>query len=181
MRVAPGSPLIVALRWDDGDVQTVGRLGHRDRIVYLEYDESFLTSGLELSPIRHTTTRGLIRPHDISVFGGLHGVFNDSLPDGWGRLLVDRRARELGIDPATLTPLDRLACVGDQGIGALCYAPAMDFWDANDTALELDRLAAKARRVLTGHVSDVVSELGRVGGSPGRRVSEGLGGRERTG
>ena len=180
MRVAPGSPLIVALRWD-GDVQTVGRLGHRDRIVYLEYDESFLTSGLELSPIRHTTTRGLIRPHDISVFGGLHGVFNDSLPDGWGRLLVDRRARELGIDPATLTPLDRLACVGDQGIGALCYAPAMDFWDANDTALELDRLAAKARRVLTGHVSDVVSELGRVGDSPGRRVSEGLGGRERTG
>ena len=108
-------------------------------------------------------------------------MFNDSLPDGWGRLLVDRRARELGIDPATLTPLDRLACVGDQGIGALCYAPAMDFWDANDTALELDRLAAKARRVLTDHVSDVVSELGRVGGSPGRRVSEGLGGRERTG
>ena len=167
MRVAPGSPLIVALRWDDGDVQTVGRLGHRDRIVYLEYDDSFLTSGLELSPIRHTTTRGLIRAYDTSVFGGLHGVFHDSLPDGWGRLLVDRRARELGIDPATLTPLDRLACVGDQGIGALCYAPAVDVWNATDTALDLDRLATNARRVLTGHVSDVVSELGRVGGSPG--------------
>ena len=173
--------MIVALRWDDGDVQTVGRLGHRDRIVYLEYDESFLTSGLELSPIRHTATRGLIRPHDISVFGGLHGVFNDSLPDGWGRLLVDRRARELGIDPATLTPLDRLACVGDQGIGALCYAPAMDFWDATDTALDLDRLAAKARRVLTGHVSDVVSELGRVGGSPGGACPKALVAGERTG
>ena len=167
MRVAPGSHLTVALRWDDGDVQTVGRLGHRDRIVYLEYDDSFLTSGLELSPIRHAATRGLVRPYDASVFGGLHGVFNDSLPDGWGRLLVDRRARELGIDPATLTPLDRLACVGDQGIGALCYAPAADVWDATDSALDLDRLATNAHRVLTGDVSTVVSELGRVGGSPG--------------
>ena len=167
MRVAPGSHLTVALRWDDGDVQTVGRLGHRDRIVYLEYDDSFLTSGLELSPIRHAATRGLVRPYDASVFGGLHGVFNDSLPDGWGRLLVDRRARELGIDPATLTPLDRLACVGDQGIGALCYAPAADVWDATDSALDLDRLATNAHRILTGDVSTVVSELGRVGGSPG--------------
>ena len=167
MKVAPGSPLIAALRWDDGDVQTVGRLGHRDRAVYLEYDESFPTSGLELSPIRHSTTRGLIRPYDTSVFAGLHGVFHDSLPDGWGRLLVDRRACELGIEPATLTPLDRLACVGDQGIGALCYAPAVDVWDTTVTALDLDRLAVSAHRVVTGDVSDVVSELGRVGGSPG--------------
>ena len=166
MRVAPGLPLIVLLRWDRGDAQTVGRLGYRDRIVYLEYDEAFLGSGLELSPIRHTTTRGLIRAYDASVFGGLHGVFHDSLPDGWGRLLVDRRARELGIEPATLTPLDRLACVGDQGMGALCYAPATDVWGATDTALDLDRLAADALWVLTGHVSEVIAELGRVGGSP---------------
>ena len=165
--MAPGSPLVVLLRWDDGDVQTVGRLGYRDRVVYLEYDGAFLTAGLELSPIRHTRTRGLIRPYDTSVFDGLHGVFHDSLPDGWGRLLVDRRARELDIEPATLTPLDRLACVGDQGIGALCYAPAANVWAATDPALDLDRLAADARRVLAGHVSDVISELGRLGGSPG--------------
>ena len=165
--MAPGSPLVVLLRWDDGDVQTVGRLGYRDRIVYLEYEEAFLTAGLELSPIRDTTTRGLISPYDASVFDGLHGVFDDSLPDGWGRLLVDRRARELDIEPATLTPLDRLACVGDRGMGALCYAPASDIWGVIDTALDLDRLAADARRVLTGHVSHVIAELGRLGGSPG--------------
>ena len=166
MRVAPGTPLVVQFRWDDGDVQTVGRLGYRDRLAYLEYDESFLASGLELSPVRHTTTRGLIRPYDASVFGGLHGVFHDSLPDGWGRLLVDRRARELAIEPATLTPLDRLACVGDEGMGALCYAPA-DVWGPINTPLDLDRLAADARRILAGHVSDVIAELGRLGGSPG--------------
>ena len=167
MRLESGIPLVVQLRWDDGDMQVVGRLGYRDRLAYLEYDEAFLASGLELSPIRHGTTRGLIRPYDASVFGGLHGVFHDSLPDGWGRLLVDRRARELGIEPATLTPLDRLACVGDQGMGALCYAPAADVWGAMDTALDLDRLAADAGTVLAGRASDVIPELGRVGGSPG--------------
>ncbi len=167
MRLEPGMPLVVQLGWGDGDVQTVGRLGYRDRLAYLEHDEAFLASGLELSPIRHTAARGLIRPYDASVFDGLHGVFHDSLPDGWGRLLVDRRARELGIEPATLTPLDRLACVGDQGMGALRYAPAADVWGAIDAPLDLDRLAADAHRVLAGHVSDMVAELGRLGGSPG--------------
>ncbi|MCY3821852.1 MAG: type II toxin-antitoxin system HipA family toxin [Gammaproteobacteria bacterium] len=164
--MAPGSPLTVLLRWEGDDVQTVGRLASRDRVVYLEWDEAFLSSGLELSPVRHATTRGLIRPHDASVFGGLHGLFHDSLPDGWGRLLVDRRAREHGIEPATLSPLDRLACVGDAGVGALCYAPAADLWGAAGATLDLDRLAADARRVLAGHVSDILDELGRVGGSP---------------
>ncbi len=167
MKVSPGSPLTVLLRWDDGDDQTVGRLAYRDRLAYLEYDEAFLASGLDISPVRHAATRGLIRPHDRSVFDGLHGMFHDSLPDGWGRLLVDRRARELGIEPATLTPLDRLACVGDQGMGALCYLPASDVWDAAETSLDLDRLAADARSVLTGRASEVIPELGRLGGSPG--------------
>ncbi len=164
--MAPGSPLTVLLRWDEDDVQTVGRLGRRDRVVYLEWDEVFLSSGLHLSPVRHAPARGLVRPHDASVFDGLHGLFHDSLPDGWGRPLVDRRARELGIEPASLTPLDRLACVGDSGIGALCYAPALDVWGTVDATLDLDRLAADARRVLAGHASDILDELGVVGGSP---------------
>ena len=147
-------------------MQPVGRLAFRNRIAYLQYDESFLEKGLELSPIHHRTGSELQSPHLADVFDGLHGVFNDSLPDAWGRLLVDRRARQLGIEPATLTPLDRLACVGSHGIGALCYAPAADVWEATGDSLDLDELAAGARSVLEGDVSDVISVLGRVGGSP---------------
>ena len=167
MKTAPKLPLTVRLRWEDGDDQLVGRLAYRDRMAYLEYDETFLTPGLEISPVRHPNARGLIRPYHGSVFDGLHGVFHDSLPDGWGRLLLDRRARELGVEPATLTPLDRLACVGDQGMGALTYAPDADVWDAGGSSVDLARLAAGARTILTGRVSELVSELGRLGGSPG--------------
>ncbi len=167
MKTPPGSPLHVTLRWGPGDLQSLGRLAYRGRIAYFEFDDAFRASGLQVSPVYHETARGLVRPHDIAVFEGLHGVFNDSLPDGWGRLLIDRRARQLGIDPATLTPLDRLACVGDQGIGALCYAPAAEVWGEPGPAFDLDRLAAGARTVLKGRAEDVISELGRAGGSPG--------------
>ncbi len=167
MKMDAGTPLDVALHWDTDDVQPVGRLAYRDRITYLQYDESFPAAGLELSPVHHKTGGGLQRPFDAGLFEGLHGIFNDSLPDGWGRLLVDRRARQLGIEPAALTPLDRLACVGSSAIGALIYAPASDVWEPGGDTLDLDELAADARSVFEGDVGDVISRLGQAGGSPG--------------
>lgn len=167
MKVAPGSPLHVSLHWDTDDIQPVGRLAYRDHIAYLEFDQEFLKAGLDLSPVHHKTIAGLQRPYDTDVFEGLHGIFNDSLPDGWGRLLIDRRARQLDIEPSTLTPLDRLACVGSSGIGALCYAPTTEIWETGKDDLDLDQLAADARKVLEGDISEVLLALGQVGGSPG--------------
>jgi serine/threonine-protein kinase HipA len=57
------------------------------------------------------------------VFDGLHGVFNDSLPDGWGRLLLDRTVEKHGLRRGQLNKLDRLAYVGQNGMGALSYEP----------------------------------------------------------
>ena len=163
MKIAPATPLHVSLHWDSDDIQPVGRLAYRDHIAYLEFDPAFLMAGLDLSPVHHKTIAGLQRPYDPEVFAGLHGIFNDSLPDGWGRLLVDRRARQLGIEPSTLTPLDRLACVGNNGIGALCYAPSTNIWETAKDDLDLDQLAADAKRVLEGDISDVLLALGQVG------------------
>ena len=167
MKIAPGTPLNMSLHWDTDDIQHVGRLAYRDQIAYLEFDQAFLRAGLELSPVHHKTSTGLQRPYDIEVFEGLHGIFNDSLPDGWGRLLIDRRARQLGIEPSTLTPLDRLACVGSSGIGALCYAPSIEVWKAGKDELDLDQLATDARMVLEGNIIEVLLALGQAGGSPG--------------
>lgn len=167
MKMSPGTALDISLRWDAEDCQPVGRLAYRNRIAYLEYDASFLQTGCELSPLYHKAGRELQPPHSADVFEGLHGVFNDSLPDAWGRLLLDQRARQLGIEPATLTPLDRLACVGSSGIGALCYAPANDVWASKSDAFDLDALAAAARSVLMGDIGDIISMLGLAGGSPG--------------
>ena len=86
----------------------VGRLAMRERKVYFEYERSFIELNLEISPIKLPLQPGLQR-FDTTLFEGLPGVFNDSLPDGWGRLLFDRFARTQGILPTDITPLDRLA------------------------------------------------------------------------
>lgn len=56
----------------------------------------------------------------------LFGVFNDSLPDGWGRLLLDRKLMSLSLNPGDLSPLDRLCYVGKSGMGALVYEPEIE-------------------------------------------------------
>ncbi len=64
--------------------QLMGRLLLQNRQIFFEYDPSFIKTGLELSPFKLPLKSGVIQSHDYT-FEGLFGVFNDSLPDGWGR------------------------------------------------------------------------------------------------
>jgi hypothetical protein len=82
----------------------------------------FIASGIEISPIKLPLGVGVFTPSEM-VFDGLYGVFNDSLPDGWGRLLLDRTVEKHGLRRGQLNALDRLAYVGQNGIGALSYEP----------------------------------------------------------
>jgi serine/threonine-protein kinase HipA len=102
--------------------QLMGRLLYKNRQIFFEYDASFIKSGLELSPFKLPLKSGVIASND-RAFEGLFGVFNDSLPDGWGRLLLDRKLMKAGLNPGNLSPLDRLCFVGDHGMGALSFEP----------------------------------------------------------
>lgn len=147
----------------DGKVIPVGRLATRERRVYFQYDASFIRKGLEISPLRLPLKPGLMS-FDSMLFEGLPGVFSDSLPDGWGRLLFDRFARSQGVAPETLTPLDRLAHVGRTGMGALVYEPDYSAEDA-EHAINLDELARQAQEVLEGASEGVLKELLLLNGS----------------
>lgn len=105
-----------------GTKQLVGTLLLAQRQIHFEYAPSFLNTGLALSPFKLPLKPGVISNTE-AVFDGLFGIFNDSLPDGWGRMLLDRKLLQLGIHPRTLTPLDRLCYVGSRGMGALSYEP----------------------------------------------------------
>jgi serine/threonine-protein kinase HipA len=147
---------------------SVGRLATRDRKIYFEYSPAFIEKELEISPFRLPLRPGLAT-FDNMLFEGLPGVFNDSLPDGWGRLLFDRFVRSQGLAPETLTPLDRIAHVGRIGMGALVYEPDYSTKEAVN-ALNLDELAGHAREVLDGAAQDVLKELlGLNGSSAGAR------------
>ena len=147
----------------------VGRLALANRRIYFEFDTAFLKSGLEISPFKLPLKTGAIACDDM-IFEGLFGVFNDSLPDGWGRLLLDRQMRKQGIAPEQLTPLDRLTHVGSYGMGALVYKPDVSDQFSQPNVINLDKLATETSEVLEGEAGDVFAELlGLSGSSAGAR------------
>jgi serine/threonine-protein kinase HipA len=142
----------------------VGRLAFKDRQVLFQYDASFIASDIEISPIKLPLRPG-VAIADTTIFDGLFGVFNDSLPDGWGRLLLDRTVEKYGIHRGQLNPLDRLAYVGRHGMGALSYEPELGMQNTDDAPLALDKLAEESAAVLAGQNEDVFEELLRLNGS----------------
>ena len=145
------------------EIQHVGRLAIRNRVIYFEYNDAFIQKGLEISPFRLPLQRGVIelpqRP-----FEGLAGVLNDSLPDGWGRLLFDRLMRSQGISPGDISPLDRLAHVGLSGMGALVYEPDKSPVD-DKVNINLDQLSSQTEEVLQGSSAEVIKALLVLNGS----------------
>ncbi len=144
----------------DDEVDEVGEVGKllvHDAQIYFEYDYFFVDCGLEISPLMCPLSLD-IRTYSKSVFESLPGVFNDSLPDGWGRLLFDRQARMNGILPSELTPLDRLAYVGHTGMGILVYDPEHNK-NSIKGELDLDQLATQAAQVLEGTADEALQDL----------------------
>ena len=161
-QLPPVKELKVGLNFGIG-VTPVGRFAMRNRTIYFEYDRTFIDHGLEISPLRLPLNSGVFS-FEYDLFEGLPGVFNDSLPDGWGRLLFDRFARSQGIVSSEITPLDRLANVGMHGMGALVYEPDHSS-DETYEAICLDTLAAQTQEVLHGACEDVLQELLTLSGS----------------
>jgi len=143
--------------------QKVGTLAIRDKKIYFEYDKDFLQTNIELSPYKLPLKAGLFRCDD-DTFDGLWGIFNDSLPDGWGRLLMDRHLMRLGVNPATLSPLDRLAFVGSHAMGALSYEPEQEVEGTFETIV-LDDLAESSAEILEGSSEALLDELLSLNGS----------------
>lgn len=157
--------LTVRLLRSPAESITVGQLAEQDQRTYFEYDPAFLSEPVDVSPFKLPVRTGLIE-HTDTGFGPLHGLFDDSLPDGWGLLLMDRHFRSQGVNPATLSPLERLAYLGTRTMGALTYHPPREV-DRDEQLLELHALGRNAESVLAGDAEDVLPQLMRAGGSPG--------------
>ncbi|NBA84868.1 type II toxin-antitoxin system HipA family toxin [Emticicia sp. CRIBPO] len=146
---------------------TVGRIAlTADRHCVFEYDPDYLKTGISIAPF-YLPLRAELFTARSTPFDRNFGVFSDSLPDGWGSLLLDRYLQENGIDPYKLSTLDRLSIIGTSGRGALEYFPD------HSTAIEesnvsLNKLAQEAERILNSDYSaSSIDMLYRYGGSSG--------------
>ncbi len=136
-----------------------------DRLVAFEYDSEWLATGFSISPFSLPLQKKVFIPK-FEPFDGLFGVFNDSLPDGWGRLLVDRLLLKNNINPSEIDNLNRLAVVQQSGMGALTYQPEHKF-ETQEQVSDYDKLATECSKILESQNSDNLDELFKLGGSSG--------------
>ena len=145
-----------------GEDWPLGLLADDGTTLLFEYAPEALAQGLELSPLHlklRATAYGNFPPHLLR----LPGLIADSLPDGWGLLLMDRLYRQQGLRHPG--PLDRLAFIGDRAMGALRFVPAIEP-DAEEPDWNLLALAKESERALAGEAGAALRELALTGGSP---------------
>ena len=138
----------------------------KNNIVAFEYDSNWITNGFSISPFSLPLKKQVFIPR-IDPFDGLYGVFSDSLPDGWGRLLVDRMLNSQNINPREISQIDRLAIVGETGMGALSYKPEYNLLEDKDYQEDYDNLALSCKKILNTEYSADLDKLFKLGGSSG--------------
>lgn len=150
------------------DNRSIGRLAlTKDGLCAFEYSPNWLRTGFSISPFELPLRSGVFLAKPRPFEGGF-GVFDDCLPDGWGLLVLDRYLQQKGINPRTLTLLDRLALVGSSGRGALEFRPDKSVIAKQDYA-NFEKLALEAEQILDSddYTGEGIEEFQYRGGSPG--------------
>lgn len=142
-----------------------GTVADNGDVTLFEYSPEALSRGIEFSPVSVPLGR---RPY--FEFGShqfcLPGFIVDALPDGWGLLLMERFFRkQFGKLPHNLTPIDRLAFIGDRAMGALSFSPPADL-ELTMEDMGLIDLAREVQTVIADKETAALKQLVLVGGSP---------------
>lgn len=149
------------------DIQAVNVIYHGRKVGTLsvatkeacqfEYDKDWLVNGFSISPLKLPLKSGIMTA-DYSPFNGNFGVFEDSLPGGYGEYLLRKMLSKTGVNYGALTPVQRLSLVGSSGMGALCYEPETKMpqiqWEGS-----FDEMQRMALEVLSEKSDDNVDVL----------------------
>lgn len=160
--------------------QDLGTLRWNDRygVAQFEYTENFIGQDIEPAPLTMPVREGRVYSFGnvgYETFKGLPGMLADSLPDTYGRALLDRWLALTGRQSGN--SIETLCFLGKRCMGALEFEPAMDTpYDAN-THIEIETLVNVASEVLTekqefgANLSDdkkaAIAEIVRLGTSAG--------------
>jgi len=147
----------------------VGALIISGRNLVFEYESSFISKNIELSPIKLPIKNSVYQDHGYrSNLKGLPGLFCDSLPDAWGMMLMNRWAEQHSIPSETLTPVDRLAYMADRAMGSLRFEPNIaKLPDFSNKLISIKDLADESINISKGQTKEVIDEVLAAGGSPG--------------
>ena len=129
-----------------GEVVGVISLTPDDKRLAFEYDPHWIADGFSISPLELPLKTGLFLAKPTPLYGNF-GIFEDSLPDGYGRYLLHKALLREGIDDRNLSVIERLSIVGSNGMGALTYEPETIIGKEKEV-IDFDMLQQKALEVL---------------------------------
>ncbi len=115
-----------------------------------EYDEDFLKSGIELSPVKMPLSNVIYEFPFLAgePFFGLPGLVADSLPDDFGNKVIEQWLASQGKSINDFTAIDRLCYMGKRGMGALEYIPATSEIKDIDENINVSKMVQFASDVL---------------------------------
>ncbi|MCH1931511.1 type II toxin-antitoxin system HipA family toxin [Shewanella sp. A25] len=161
--------LTVQRTFSNGTKMLVGTLAENRTGTYFQFDKAYIAAHpTSIAPFNLRADLSLQQAPKQPHYG-IHGVFGDSLPDGWGLYLMDRVFRRNGFNPQQITALERLAYIGDQCLGALSYEPALPLLDAGARDIEVITLGQEAVKEFEGAESNLIEYLMNAAGSGGAR------------
>jgi len=129
--------------------------------ISFQYHKDFNASLLPLSPISLPfDPRRVFNYYDAIPTKGLPGIFADSIPDSFGTLAIReyfKRKRGIVSGHFKLSAIEMLSYIGDDGIGAIEYAPMKK--KEVDIALDIKAYALEMKKLYSGKADEVINEI----------------------
>ena len=150
----------------DNSKSEIGTMVLDKKKIYFKYNQEFIESGLQISPFKLKLSNEILTP-TVSHFDGLFGVFSDSIPDGWGKLLLDRKLISQGININQISALDRLTFLDQNSLGAISYEPEFENNFNFSKNIDLDNVSSEIIDIQKGISIDEIEEMFLLGGSSG--------------
>ncbi len=145
----------------------LGTLYEKDGIISFEYEQDFINTQMNISPIKLPFDTNTYVNTDDKYFQTLAGVFFDSLPDKFGTKVIERYYERKGLLAKDLSVLQKLIFIGSHGMGALEYKPCERLLDEMDITEPLDirRMYESSKKVVQGEMEESIEDLIKFTGS----------------
>ncbi len=117
--------LEIKIKHFDHDI-SIGYLIEKNKKIFFEYNNDFIDKKIDLSPYALPNRKEIFTEFPYyQEF--LPGLFYDSLPDGFGMLLMHKYLKKRNMNIQEVSPLYKLSLIGKNGSGALEYIPGENF------------------------------------------------------
>ncbi len=138
--------------------RTIGAvsLADGDEVASFQYEADFVGSGIEVAPLMMPLSDRIYRFPELpkQTFHGLPGLLADSLPDKFGNALINAWLATQGRQADSFNALERLSYMGERGMGALEFTPAIGPQARQASQVQIDHLVDLASKVLS-HRNDL--------------------------